>query len=78
MNINVYIEDSLAMELKEYIKHTGKQRNTIIREAIKEWLSHHQTTQWPASIKKFNGIPDAPAFESTRQELSDTDEDPLA
>lgn len=77
MNINIYIEDSLAKELNISSKKTGKPRNAIVREAIKEWIKHHQKKSWPETVLKFKGVPDIPSFESTRDELSPPSEDPL-
>lgn len=78
MNINVYIEESLSKQLNACAKSLHRPRNAIIREALKEWLDHHQKKSWPASILKFKGIPNAPAFESFREELTPPPEDPLA
>lgn len=78
MNVNVYFEDSLAQQLGQYAKNLHKPRNTIIREAVKEWIAHHKIKKWPKSILNFKGCPDFPAFESTRKELLSSEEDPLA
>jgi metal-responsive CopG/Arc/MetJ family transcriptional regulator len=78
MNVNVYLEDSLAKQLNQCAKNVKKPRNTIIREAVKEWIAHHQVKQWPKSIKEFNGIKKMPAFETYRNELELPKEDPLA
>ena len=78
MNVNVYFEDSVAQQLGQYARSLHKPRNTIIREAVKEWIAHHEIKKWPKSILKFTGCPDFPAFESTRKELSPPKEDPLA
>lgn len=79
MNVNIYLEDKLAHQLNEFTHRTGKSRNLIIREAVKEWLEHHGTkNQWPKSILNFKGCPDLPAFESARDELHSAKEDPLA
>ncbi|MFX8320161.1 ribbon-helix-helix domain-containing protein, partial [Acinetobacter baumannii] len=75
--INLYLEDALASELKHSTERTGKPRNAIIREAIKEWIANHQTKFWPKSVLNFKGCPEMPAFESYRKELIFTDEDPL-
>lgn len=79
MNINVYIEETLSDQLNFYSKNLHKSRNAIIREAIKEWLDHHQKQlqSWPDSILKFKGISDTLAFESLRDELLPPLEDPF-
>lgn len=78
MNINIYIETTLAKELKNASKDTGKTRNAIIREAIKDWIEHHQVKQWPKSILKFKGITGIKSFESSREDLLPPPEDPFA
>ncbi len=77
MNINIYLEDSLAEELTMYAKQLGKSRNAIIRESIKIWLQQKTHTQWPESILKFQGIEGFPAFENHRKELLEPGDDPL-
>lgn len=69
MNLNIYLEDSLATSLSSYSKRTGESRNSIIRSAIKEWLSHHDEKKWSKSILKFKGHKKAIAFESLREDL---------
>ena len=78
MNINIYIEDSLGNYPNQYAKQTGKSRNALIREAVKEWIVHHGMKQWPVSVLKFSGVKEIPAFESYRDELLPPKEDPLA
>lgn len=78
MNINVYFEDSIGKNLNQYAKKLGKTRNAIVREAVKEWIDHHQSTKWPNSILKFSGVKDFPSFESHRTDLTPPKEDPLA
>ena len=77
MNINIYIEDSLGNYLNQYAKQTGKSRNALIREAVKEWISHHGMKRWPVSVLKYSGVVEFPAFESYRDELLPPKEDPL-
>ncbi len=77
MNINIYVEDNLGKKIKERAELLGKSRNSIIREAIKEWLQHHKANQWPTSVQKFKGVSDFPPFESHRSELTNPAEDPL-
>lgn len=78
MNINIYIEDSLGKCLNEQTKQRKTTRNAIIREAIKEWLTHHEIKKWPHSILTFQGIANAPSFESHRVDLFPPKEDPFA
>jgi hypothetical protein len=78
MNINVYLEDPLAKSLNQYAKKSGTPRNAIIREAVKEWIIHHEVKQWPKSILTFKGLTAIPSFESYRTDLLPSDdENPL-
>ncbi len=77
MNINVYLEDSLAQSLNRQTKKLGKSRNAIIREAINAWIAHHEHKLWPNSILNFKGIQSMLPFESSRNELTQPKEDPL-
>lgn len=77
MNIHVYLEDALGQQVNYLAKTTGKSRNSIIREAVKEWLVCHEEKVWPSSILNYAGISDFPEFEKTRAELLPPTEDPL-
>ncbi len=77
MNVNVYLEDPLAAQLDKIAKQTGKSRNMLIREAVRDWVTHHHAKQWPKSILNFKGCKDMPPFESIRNELLPAKEDPF-
>lgn len=78
MNINIYLENELAEEINCLVKSTGKSRNAIVREALKEWVAHHTSRTWSKAILNFKGCPDIPPFEATRDELILPKEDPFA
>ena len=77
MNINIYLEDSLADSLNHYVKDSGQSRNAIIREAVQEYIITHQVKKWPDSVLKYKGTKDIAPFESSRDELLPPKEDPL-
>ena len=77
MNINVYLDDELGSLLTQEVNQTGRSRNALIREAIREWFLHHKTQHWPKSVMHFKGAPDFPAVELYRDELLSPDKDPL-
>jgi len=77
MNINIYLEEELGRRITQQAEVLGKSRNAIVREALKEWLAHHKSQRWPASIRKFTGDAEFPEFESHRQELNQPEDDPL-
>lgn len=78
MHFNIYVDDETAKRLKEVTDNSHETRNATIRKAIKQWLDQNQKKQWPEEIMQFEGISDMPAFETTRDELLDANEDPLA
>jgi hypothetical protein len=78
MNVNIYLEDTLAQALAEQAKLSGQARNTLIRIAIREWLAHCQIIQWPHLVESFKGVNAFPAFEDYRDELTPPKEDPFA
>ncbi|WP_423063327.1 ribbon-helix-helix domain-containing protein [Candidiatus Paracoxiella cheracis] len=77
MNLNVYIEDDLGKEIKHLAKKLGKSRNSIVREALKEWVVLHGIAEWPESVLKFSGVSDFTALEEDRKILKPPEEDPF-
>jgi hypothetical protein len=77
MNINLYIEDTLAHRLNEEAQRSGEARNALIRKAIKEWLAHQNAEHWPNIVQTFKAVEGFPAFEGYRGELKPPKEDPL-
>lgn len=79
MNVNIYIENSLGQQLNESAKALHKTRNSIVREAIQEWLAHHKVFEWPPCILNFHGLKNQkpPRFESLRDELTEPKDDPF-
>jgi hypothetical protein len=77
MNINIYLEDTLAQSLNYFVKETGQSRNAIIREAVKEYIIAHQEQKWPDSVLKYKGTKGITPFESHRDDLLPPKEDPF-
>lgn len=78
MNFNIYLDDETGQQLTIAAKDSGKNRNTLIRQAVAEWLTRHGKPQWPEAVLNFQGIADMPAFESSRDQLRAPSSDPLA
>lgn len=78
MNVNIYLEDSLAESLNEQAKSLGESRNSLIRAAIRDWLAQRKPKQWPHAVRAYQGDPYFPSFETYRSELEPPKEDPLA
>lgn len=70
MNLHIYIEDSLGEKLTTYAKKCNRKRNSIIRQAIKDWIERHTEKKWPDSVLKFKGIPTFPNIKSLRNNIS--------
>lgn len=78
MNFNIYIDDQLGERLTEVARASQQSRNALIREAISMWLKVNEKSQWPDEIMQFQGIKDFPSFESHRDDLKMTQDDPFA
>lgn len=78
MNFNIYLDDETGQQLTLAAQEAGENRNAVIRRAVSEWLARHAQPQWPEAILNFQGIPDVPAFEVSRDHLSPPAADPLA
>lgn len=77
MNVNIYLEDELADELRHIADVTGKSRNLVIREAIKEYVTDHSIKPWPDSVQSFTGIKSFPDEKILRQGIKPPKEDPF-
>ena len=69
MNINVYIEDKLGEQLSNYSKRFHRKKNSIVREAIRDWLTKHAEHKWSNTILQFNGIKEFPDIKELRKDL---------
>lgn len=54
MNFNIYINDQLYQELEGYRQSSSKSRNSIVTEALTEWINHHKQAKWPKDLFCFN------------------------
>lgn len=77
MHFNIYIDNQLGHQLTRYAEKQGVTRNSLIREALERFIKK-ETQGWPKEVLAFQGIPDFPAFEETRNELLIAREDPFA
>ena len=78
MHFNLYVNDDLIDEMKVVMKKTGKKRNTIIVEAIKEYLEKRTKKSWSKKIMEFEGIEgfgEDDRFENFRKDLKAPKED---
>src|SRR5947207_2030961 len=77
VNFNLYLDDQTAKELDRAAKKLGETRSGLIRKALREWLDEKTlgSPGWPSLILEWQGVPDAPPFESYRGELLPPRED---
>jgi hypothetical protein len=78
MNFNVYVNKKTGERITRVAKSLHRSRNSIITEALDEWLDSHTQSKWPKGFFDFTPIDDVPDFKETRKELNDVSEDPLA
>jgi antitoxin (DNA-binding transcriptional repressor) of toxin-antitoxin stability system len=71
MNFNVYLNKNTGEKVTELAKSLHRSRNSIINEALEEWLGKHTNRAWPENFFDFELITDAPDFESYRKHLVD-------
>lgn len=71
MNFNVYLNKETGKKITQLAKSLHRSRNSIVNEALEEWLSKNVKTEWPKNFFDFSPIEDVPDFKSLRNELDD-------
>lgn len=74
MNFNIYLEDDLGNNLIAMAEKLGKTRNSIIREAVSEFIRKQYSLEWSSTIQNFTGIDEGIEFESYRDDLETPDD----
>jgi len=69
MNFNIYLEDELGNDLIVIAEKLGKTRNSLVREAISEFIKKQYSLEWSSTIQDFTGVDDGIEFESYRNDL---------
>lgn len=77
MNFNIYLNKKTGERVKKIAKQLRRSRNSIVTEALEEWLSNHDLRKWPKNFFDFNAIDDVPDFKALRDDLKKLPEDPL-
>lgn len=78
MNFNVYLNKNTGERVTKIAKSLHRSRNSIINEALEEWLGKHTQAKWPKDFFDFAPIEDTPDFKVLRNDLKDNlPEDPL-
>lgn len=71
MNFNVYLTNKIGERVTKIAKSLRRSRNSIVNEALEEWLSNHTKTTWPDNFFDFSPITDVPNFKALRDDLKD-------
>lgn len=69
MNLNIDLEDESLHNLMVIAKKSGKTPNSLVREAIYEYINKQHRLQWSEKVLDFNGVDDGIKFESYRDDL---------
>mgnify|MGYP003394651694 CR=1 FL=1 len=77
MNFNTYLKKEIAEQVTKLAKKLQRSRNSIISEALEQWLERYQKSKWPKGFFDFEPLEDLPDFKGYRNELKSISEDPL-
>lgn len=78
MNFNVYLNKTIGERITKSAKSLHRSRNSIVNEALEEWLAKHTQTKWPKDFFTFDPVENIPDFKALRLDLKDNvAEDPL-
>ncbi len=70
MNFSIHLTNELAEEITEIAKKSGKTRNALITQAIRDFINVHVHKNWPQEVYKLAGsAKKLKPFESHRKEL---------
>lgn len=56
MHMNIWLNDELMKGVEAIMKAEDKKRNTVIADAVKEYVQKKHKNEWPDAIKNFSGI----------------------
>lgn len=69
MNLTVCLSKELGERVNKTAKSLHRSRNSIVKEAVDEWLERQVTSEWPKSFFDFASIEEVPDFQATRKEF---------
>lgn len=75
MSFHVYVEPELERKIDALCKLTGRKRNAIVREALREYLNRQISNTWPDEVFDFKPNNKLIRFESLRSEFPPERED---
>jgi hypothetical protein len=77
MNFNVYLRKNIGEKVTKTAETLHRSRNSIVSEALEEWLDRHVSSKWPKNFFDFEAVKRVPNFKKLRKELKSISEDPL-
>ncbi|MGH9548333.1 MAG: hypothetical protein ACRD3W_03120 [Terriglobales bacterium] len=69
MSFHVYIEPELQQKLELFCQRTGRKRNAVMREALRNFLEQSTQITWPEAVFSFKPYPELDSFESMRSDF---------
>lgn len=69
MSFHVYVEPELEEKIEAVCKKTGRKRNTIVREALREYVEKLASQEWPDDVFRFKPDAELSRFESLRENM---------
>lgn len=73
MIFSVQMDDELGKSVAAIAKRENRSRNSVVKDALREYVHRHEKTEWPPSVREHlrgkGVLEDIPAFESYRDEL---------
>ena len=72
MHYSIWFGKKMLEGLESIMVSTGKKRNTLVKEAVEEYIKRWNEKAWPESIMRFKGIKDfkeEDRFENFRKDL---------
>lgn len=70
MNFSLHLEERLVAALKRQAARSGRTRNALINEAVRQWLERAQRDEWPKELSDFEAFEELKPFESHRAKKS--------
>lgn len=76
MHIHIELDQSIGEQFIALAEQQGQSTSALMVQALQAWLTARTT--WPAAVANFQGIADAPRFETMRDAVPTPTVDPLA
>ena len=76
MHLDIELDPTIGERLFAVAEQQGQSASALITQALQAWLA--ERSDWPAAVANFEGVADAPRFETLREGKPAPTEDPLA